>query len=135
MLIGGGIALVATVFAFLSMYKTDITVTAKSHYWETSIVIEKHKKSTGEGACSSMPSGAYDVQRYPGKEACAKERKDQGDGTFVEKNVCKKEEDRCSYSYNEWANDRTARNKGGLNDAVRMPIVNVQKHFEHSKRF
>lgn len=111
-------------------------VTAQS--WERSIEIQAFGPVRHKAWCDDVPSGAKVVDRTKEKRStrkvedgreCKMVRKDQGDGTYKEKEVCSpkyREEpvyaDRCEYEVNEWSRSRDVVTRGGPpSDTPRWP--------------
>jgi hypothetical protein len=89
-----------------------------------------------------MPRGAYNVVRkrevsstnqVADGETCEMVRVDRGDGTFKKERRCKTKyklvpvySDKCYYQVDRWQHKRDIVAKGGLNDPVAWPLVNIR---------
>lgn len=133
-----GIAVVAAVVCggiFWLFSQTEATtVTAVDHQWEREIRVEEYQTVRAEAWEDQVPAAAYgetcrlrerSTQRIQTGEQCRTERRDNGDGTFTERQVCEptyREEpvmdDWCSYSVNLWEYERSVTTRGdGLSSA------------------
>ncbi len=122
--------------------KEDVRLTVTGHEWKREVRIEAYKTVRENHWCSDMPSGAHNVSRTrevkshtqePDGETCHTERKDNGDGSFSEKEVCKTKyrkvpvyADKCHYEIEKWVHARDAVAKGaGLSPEPQWPEVSL----------
>jgi hypothetical protein len=130
------LALVAlAVVAF--MWKKESTLVVSGHSWRREIAIERFGPTADSSWCESVPLGARGVsrsrevrsqRRIPDGQDCRTRKVDRGNGTFVEKQECStryREEpvydDRCHYTIDRWAVERTLSASGASTEGVRWP--------------
>ncbi len=141
-IIGGvaGAAVVALIAGFFISRSVDVRV--ESHNWERSVKIEAYKARSESSWCDAKPFDAYmvvskrEVRSYDkvaDGETCDMVRVDKGDGTFKKERRCKTKYkdvpvygEKCYYKVNRWSYERDITAKGGLNDAVVWPAVNIR---------
>lgn len=103
-------------------------VIASAHAWEREIQIEEYRTVRDGAWQNSVPSGAFNrscsqrqsgTERIPDGQDCRTVRRDNGDGTFSERQECTtryREEPVystwCDYSINRWVQTRTVRTTG-----------------------
>lgn len=120
LLLGGG--------ALFYFWTTDVAIKVVEHSWEREIKIQDYRPRMESAWCEQMPSNAYSVSRkeevrshkqVPDGETCSMQRIDQGDGTYVEKRVCRTQyrrepiyDDKCYFKVDRWAYARSVRAKG-----------------------
>ncbi len=140
--IGGavGVGLVALIASFFVSRSVDVKV--DSHNWERTVKIESYKGRSESAWCSSMPFDAYMVVRkrevsstnqVADGESCDMVRVDKGNGTFKKERRCKTKyksvpvySDKCYYRVNRWGHERDITAKGGLENPVVWPAVNIR---------
>lgn len=140
--IGGavGVGLVALIASFFISRSVEVKV--DSHNWERVVKVESYKGRSESAWCSSMPFDAYMVIRkrevsstnqVADGETCDTVRVDKGNGTFKKERRCKTKyksvpvySDKCYYRVNRWGHERDITAKGGLNDQVVWPVVNIR---------
>jgi hypothetical protein len=140
-------ALVLALVAFIivaATWKKEAGVTVTGHRWERSIAIEKFGPKSDSAWCESMPSDAYRVSRHSevrshkkvaDGQTCSTRRKDNGDGTFSEKEECRTKyrdepvySDKCSYTVDRWQYHRTATAQGAsLTQTPTWPVVTLSR--------
>ena len=143
----GVIALVVALIAFIIVavtWKKEAAVTVTGHSWVRTIDIEKFGPKGESAWCDSMPSDAYRVSRrsevrshkkIADGQTCSTRRKDNGDGTYSEKQECTtkyREEpvysDKCSYTVDRWQRDRTLTAQGAsLAQTPTWPTVTLSR--------
>ena len=141
-IIGGvaGAAVVALIAGFFMSRPVEVKV--ESHNWERVVKVESYKGRSESAWCSSMPYDAYMVIRkrevsstnqVADGETCDTVRVDKGNGTFKKERRCKTKyksvpvySDKCYYRVNRWGHERDLIAKGGLNDQVAWPAVNIR---------
>ena len=141
-LIGVGVVLLLIIGGIFFLMQTDVeTVTATGREWERAIEIEEYQSVSESDWQDSVPSGAYDrscerrerdTRQVPDGEECRTERRDNGDGTFTERQVCQTVyrdepvyDQWCTYRVDRWDDGRSVITKGGLNDAPEWGTVDL----------
>ncbi len=145
-LIGGlvmiGVLLVCGGGFWLFSQTQAVVVTAAEHTWEREIRIEQFQAVRDEAWRDQVPSAAYrvscnererDTRRVQTGEECRTERRDNGDGTFTERQVCEPTyrnepimDDWCSYTIDRWAYERSVTTDGrGVSPAPEWGRVNL----------
>jgi hypothetical protein len=115
----------------------EAVVYAAGFQWERVVYVEELKSVPGRSVCSSMPAGAYsvdrrreqvDTRRVPDGESCTNRQVDNGDGTFRQERVCQttyRDEpvygDVCYYTIDLWQPDRESRISGDKSTEVVWP--------------
>jgi hypothetical protein len=132
---------VAIVVVALVWKRQQIFVVAY-HTWQRSIVVERLGPARETVWCSELPASASDVSRHrerhgskkvPDGETCHAQKKDRGDGTFKEEQVCAPQfkdepvyEEKCDYVVVKWSQVREEVVKGAaLADEPRWPAVTL----------
>jgi hypothetical protein len=126
-IIGAVIAAIVGLIA-LGMQTNDVDVVVSGHEWERTIQIEEYKTLREGSWQNSVPSSSrnrrcYEKQsgtnRIPDGEDCRTVRRDNGDGTFSERQECTtryREEPVydtwCDYDIDRWVNGRVVRTSG-----------------------
>lgn len=141
-IIGGiaGAALVALIVSFFISRSVEVKI--ESHNWERVVKIEAFKPRSESNWCELKPIDAYmviskrEVKSYDkvaDGETCDMVRVDKGDGTFKKERRCKTKYkdvpvygEKCYYKVNRWGHARDIVAKGGLNDPVVWPTVNIR---------
>lgn len=129
--------------AVMVLWKKDHSVVAAARGWERSVVVERFGPIRTSAWCSELPAGATEVTRrreqrgtqdVPGAKQCHTERKDRGDGTFSEEEVCttssKSEpvyEDKCSFTIVTWSETRRASASGEGSELPRWPVLGLER--------
>jgi hypothetical protein len=139
----GGVAGAAVIALIAGIFiSRPVEVKVESHNWERVVKIESFKGRSESAWCSSMPYDAYMVIRkrevsstnqVADGETCDTVRVDKGNGTFKKERRCKTKyksvpvySDKCYYRVNRWGHERDLVAKGGLNDQVAWPVVNIR---------
>jgi RNase P subunit RPR2 len=139
----GGVAGAAVVALIAGIFiSRSVEVKVESHNWERVVKIEAFEPRSESSWCTSMPLGAYNVVRkrevsstnqVADGETCDMVRVDKGDGTFKKERRCKTKyksvpvySDKCYYQVDRWQHKRDIVAKGGLNDQVAWPLVNIR---------
>lgn len=146
LLLYGIIALVVLVVGgvLLSIFwRQEQTIAVTGHTWQREIAIDSYEARSDSAWCDSMPGDAYSItrrteqrstNRVPDGQDCRTVRRDNGDGTFSERQECTtryREEpvydQRCYFTVNRWGYERSVRAEGtGLDDAPRWPAANLR---------
>ncbi len=134
------LALVVVVVAVF--WKRPQQFSVASHAWRRVIKVERLGPSRESAWCSELPAAATQVSRHrerhgstkvPDGETCHAEKKDRGDGTFKEVQVCAPKfkdepvyEDKCDYSVVKWSQLRQDAAEGAaVADVPRWPAVKL----------
>jgi hypothetical protein len=128
-----------SVTAVAVLWKKDRTFVVAERSWQRSVSVERFGAVRESAWCSELPAGAREVTRrreqhgthqVPDGEDCRTQKKDRGDGTFKEEQVCvpkhKDEpvyEDKCSYELVKWSQQRQEKAEGDQATAPRWPAV------------
>ncbi len=138
-----GIAFIACLGVFF-LWKKDVSIVNTGHAWERTIQIEEMKNVTKSAWDDEVPRGAELVECKQEKrstkqvadgEECSTRRKDNGDGTYSEKQECKtkyKSEpvygSKCKYRIDEWTSTRKAKASGnGLTPEPSWPDSGISR--------
>ena len=128
--------------SLLCTRKVEVRLIVTGHEWKREIRVEAQRAVRESEWCDRLPSGAYDVRRTrevkshaqePDGQSCHNEKKDNGDGTFSEKEVCTTKykkvpiyADKCHFQIEKWVHARDELAKGeGLAPEPQWPIVNL----------
>jgi hypothetical protein len=139
----GGVAGAAVIALIVGMFiSRPVEVKVESHNWQRTVKIESYKSHAESAWCDAKPFDAYmvtsrrEVRSYDkvaDGETCEMVRVDKGDGTFKKERRCKTKykqvpvyAEKCYYKVNRWVHDRDITAKGGLNDPVVWPAVNIR---------
>lgn len=139
----GGIAGAAVVALIAAIFiSRSVEVKIESHNWERVVKIESFEGRPESAWCSAMPYDAYMVVRkrevsstnqVADGETCDMVRVDKGDGTFKKERRCKTKyksvpvySDKCYYRVDRWQHKRDIVARGGLNDPIAWPAVNIR---------
>lgn len=114
----GSVILCCGFVAALLFWEREATVLVTGHSWTREIQIQAFLPTEQSDWCDNMPSDAYSVSRserqrssrqVPDGEDCRTVRRDNGDGTYSEEEVCTtryREEpiydDYCEYTVDRW---------------------------------
>ena len=106
----------------LLVWKKEQAFVVASHSWRRSVSVERMGPAHESAWCSSLPAGASEVSRrreqhgskqVPDGEDCKTHKKDRGDGTFKEEQVCAPKykdepvyDDKCEYVVTKWSQAR-----------------------------
>lgn len=147
LLLIGIIAAVAVVIIggiwFLNRQR-EATAYVTAHSWEREIRIESLEARRDGTWCDSMPGDAYNVSRserqrssrqVPDGEECRTVRRDNGDGTFSERQECQTVyrsepvyDTYCDYTVDRWGYKRSIPASGGsLNEEPYWPALNLSR--------
>jgi hypothetical protein len=135
----------------LMFWKQEATIEVTGHTWERTVVVEANKLVKKSDWKDSVPSKAKNVRCSKEKrstkkvkdgETCKTRRKDNGDGTFTEKEECKhkyKEEpvydEKCSYEIKDWTRVRTAKADGtSKKPSPKWPNTNLKSGEREGKK-
>jgi hypothetical protein len=136
------LAVAVVVVALVWRRPQKFVVTA--HTWQRSVAIERLGPSRESAWCSELPASASDVSRHrerhgskkvPDGETCHAEKKDRGDGTFKEEQVCTPKykdepvyEDKCDYLLVKWSRLRQEVTEGkSVADSPHWPAVSLNR--------
>lgn len=119
------------------LWKKDRSFVVASRSWERTVSVERLGPVPQSAWCSELPAAATEVTRrreqhgtrqIPDGETCHAQKKDRGDGTFVEEQVCSprfKDEpvydDKCSFVLLKWTPQRSERAAGDASESPRWP--------------
>jgi len=143
-IIGIVVLVVGALFAAFTA-KKDVTVIVTDHEWERSISIQEYDDFTTRSWRDSRPAGdsvtmvsgscreeQRSTRRVADGETCRTVRRDNGDGTFSERQECTtnyREEpvydDMCTWEGFRWEDDRTERESGDLDDRPFWPDIDL----------
>lgn len=141
-MIGVGIVVLLIAGGIFFFTRTEAqTVTVAGHTWEREIRIEQYQAVRDSDWQDNVPSGAYnrscerrerDTRRVPDGEECRTERRDNGDGTFTEREVCETVyrdepvyDQWCTYSVDEWDYERSITTTGTLDESPAWGTVDL----------
>ncbi|MEO0565205.1 MAG: hypothetical protein AAF125_24070, partial [Chloroflexota bacterium] len=132
-IIGVVLLVVCGVGFFLFSQTSAQEVYVSGHEWERTISVEEYQSVSEGDWQESVPSLAYNetcyqrergTERVPDGETCRTERRDNGDGTFSEREVCEtayREETVfdtwCDYRIDQWESVDPVLTSGTLADA------------------
>jgi hypothetical protein len=113
---------VVAIVVLLLVWKKEQAFVVASHGWRRSVSVERLGPSRESAWCSALPATASEVSRHreqhgtkqvPDGEDCKTHKKDRGDGTFKEEQVCSPKykdepiyEDKCDYVVVKWSQAR-----------------------------
>ena len=116
------IAIIVVVIAIFSI-EEEKAVTVTGHSWSRNIEVEQYKQVTEEAWEDRVPSQGKikqcrekerDTEKVPDGETCSIVKKDNGDGTYNEREECETKyrtvpiyDDWCSYEIKKWTVVRT----------------------------
>ena len=135
---------VVTVVVLLVVWKKEQTFVVAGHTWQRSVKVERFGPTRQSSWCDELPRDATDVSRrrerrgsrdVPDGEDCRNQKKDRGDGTFVETQVCTpkvKQEplyaDKCGYQVLKWSPSQEVVARGkGLAPAPHWPAITLEQ--------
>lgn len=137
-----GVAMVIFVLVFAFTRKKEVELEVVDHRWERSVAVERFGPRSETAWCDQMPSDARSVSRsrevrdhkqVPDGETCSTVNVDQGDGTFKRVEQCQPKyrqepiyDDRCSFTVDRWAVERTDRLNGGWSDPPTWPEPSIR---------
>ncbi|MBI4702551.1 MAG: hypothetical protein HY744_15635 [Deltaproteobacteria bacterium] len=108
------------------LWTEEGTLSVTGHTWKRAVAVERYDDVRDKSPCSSMPSGARNVQRTKGEPVCTTRKIDQGDGTFKERRECKDAVEQCEYTVLKWAVARSETATGNsVDDQPRWPEVRL----------
>jgi hypothetical protein len=113
---------VVAIAVLLLVWKKEQAFVVASHSWRRSVSVERMGPARESAWCSALPAAASEVLRHreqhgvkqvPDGEDCKTHKKDRGDGTFKEEQVCSPKykdlpifEDKCDYVVVKWSQAR-----------------------------
>jgi hypothetical protein len=116
------------VVVLLLVWKKEQSFVVASHSWRRTISVERFGPSRESDWCTQLPAGASEVtrrrerhgtKRVPDGEECHARKRDRGDGTFEEEQVCTPKlkdepiyEDKCDYVVGKWSKLREESREG-----------------------
>lgn len=122
-------------------WKKEAALVVSGHTWRRDVDVERFGPTPTSSWCDSVPFGARDLRRsrevrshrqVPDGEDCHVRKVDRGNGTFVERNECSTRyrdepvyDDRCYYTVDRWAVERTATASGTSTKDVRWPDLGL----------
>ena len=114
--------MVVAIVVLLLVWKKEQAFVVASHSWRRSVSVERLGPSRESVWCSELPASANEVTRHREQhgtkqvadgEDCKTHKKDRGDGTFKEEQVCSPKykdqpvyEDKCDYVVVKWSQAR-----------------------------
>ncbi|HVY28445.1 MAG TPA: zinc ribbon domain-containing protein [Polyangiaceae bacterium] len=132
-----------SVTAVAVLWKKDRTFVVAQRSWQRSVSVERFGAVRETAWCSELPAGAREMTRHreqhgthqvPDGEDCRTQKKDRGDGTFKEEQVCTPKhkdepvyEDKCSYELVKWTQQRQEKAEGDQATAPRWPAVTLAR--------
>jgi len=136
--------LLVALLVLVAVWKKDGRFVVASHAWRRTINVERLGPSRESAWCSELPAAASDVSRHRERhgshkvadgEDCHAQKKDRGDGTFKEEQVCTprfKEEpvydEKCEYVLVKWSQLRQEAAEGrSVGDVPRWPAVSLAR--------
>jgi len=143
MLVIGAIILCCALGGVFFFWKKDASFTVEGHSWTRTIEVEKLDEVSKSAWKDEVPSSADNVsckkaerstKEEPDGENCVTKRKDNGDGTFTEREECTTKykkvpvyDQKCSYTVEDWVVTRTEKADGkGLKPAPSWPSVKLK---------
>jgi hypothetical protein len=122
-------AVVLLAVVVLAVFWTKVqTLVVTGHHWSRAVLVEDYAPRHESAWCEQLPQQAYALsrkqemrsyQQIADGEVCQTQRLDQGDGTYVEKELCQPKyrrepvyADKCYYQIDRWAYARTITAKG-----------------------
>ncbi len=146
----GIVALVVFVISCLgcvgvfALWKKDAALVSKGHAWERTIAVEQMKEVRESAWQDDVPRGAKNLRCKSEKrstkkvkdgERCTTKRKDNGDGTYSEREECKPTyrsepvyDEKCSYDIQKWTTVRTEKAAGSkVSDTPKWPAVRLSR--------
>lgn len=125
-------------------WKRNATLRVAGHQWQREIVIERFGPVKESAWCDQLPAGVHAVSRHREQrstkkvqdgQTCHTEKVDRGNGTYVEKKICKPKykktpvyDDKCDYMVNRWSSARTLKAAGdGVSPAPHWPEVSLAR--------
>jgi hypothetical protein len=131
-IIGVVAVVVIGVLVFLFNQTTETGVIVREHEWTRTIEVEEFSRVSDGNWQLDVPSGAYNercsqrqngTRRVEDGQTCETVRRDNGDGTFMEREECQptfREEPIidtwCDYDIDRWEPGANVVTSGGLND-------------------
>ncbi len=124
------------------LWKRPQQFVVASHTWQRTINVERFGPSRESAWCSELPAAATQVSRHrerhgsskvPDGETCHTQKKDRGDGTFKEEQVCTPKfkdepvyEEKCDFLVLKWSQLRQEAAEGAnVADAPHWPAVKL----------
>ena len=127
-LIGAGVGLFVVLILVMIFWKEERGVLVEGHNWSRSIDIEQFQEVTEKAWQDQAPkdgrrikcsSKQRSTKKVENGETCEMKKKDNGDGTYKEQEVCKTEykevpvyDDYCEYRVNRWKTTDTRKASG-----------------------
>ena len=141
---GGGVLAILLCLGVFFLWKKDVSLVNTGHTWARTIQIEEKKTVTKSAWQDEIPRKGRVVKCTTEKrstkkvadgETCSTRRKDNGDGTFSEKQECKTKyrsepvyDEKCKYKIDEWVGSRKAKAAGkSYKDSPHWPEVKLKR--------
>jgi hypothetical protein len=138
-----GVVVFCVLIWFMCIRKKTVEMTVTGHRWAATQEIEEYREVTEEAWKNEVPTGARQVscirkqrstKQVPDGEDCKLEKKDKGDGTFEEVQVCKPryrsegiDDDFCNFRIDRWTVVETLKNEGKGVEQLAWPVVPTSK--------
>ncbi len=142
LIVGGIVAVLATLVFVLFFWKKEAFVEVDGHSWKRTIAVERYDDVTESAWCDSVPRTAKIKNRSKAVkshkqvkdgETCTKRRKDNRDGTFKEVKECKPKfrdepvyADKCTFEVTKWHQVRVEEASGRDREPA-WPTVELRK--------
>jgi predicted nucleic acid-binding Zn ribbon protein len=127
-----------------ALWKKDAKLQSTGHSWERTIAVEQMKEVRESAWQDEVPRGASKLRCKTEKrstkkvkdgQTCTTKRKDNGDGTYSEREVCKDKyrsepvyDEKCSYDIDKWVKVRTEKASGSsVKDTPKWPAVRLKR--------
>jgi len=144
-LFGGGAFLAVLVcLGVFFFWKKEVSLENTGHSWVRTIQIEEMKTVTKsawqdsvprKGRVTSCVSEKRSTEQVADGETCSTRRRDNGDGTFSEKQECETRytskpvyDEKCTYKIDEWVRTRVIKREGAsYQSPPKWPAVQLKK--------
>lgn len=145
-IVAAGMAALIAVIACIGIFtwKKEAVLINTGHSWARTIEVEQKKTVTESAWDDEVPRGATvqscskqkrSTKKVADGQTCSTKRKDNGDGTFTEREVCKTKYrsepvygQKCRYSIDKWVTSRTAKASGkGMSPEPHWPDPKLKK--------
>jgi len=141
---GGAVLMLIACLGIFFLWKKEVSLINTGHSWNRTIQIEEKKTLTKsawqdeiprKGRVISCSTEKRSTKKVADGETCSTRRKDNGDGTYSEKQECKTKyrsepvyDEKCKYKIDEWVSSRKVKAAGkSLKDEPHWPKVNLKR--------
>jgi hypothetical protein len=141
---GGAFLAVLLCLGVFFFWQKDVSLVNTGHNWSRTIQVEENKTVTKsawqdevprKGKVVSCTSEKRSTKQVADGEECKTRRKDNGDGTYSEKQECKTQykskpvyDEKCSYKIDQWVATRKAKASGkSYKDSPHWPDAKLKK--------